>query len=182
MKIALSQRVFYHKGRAYDAIEHAWYSYLDNHTLYFVPNTLEQNFQQLAQELDAFIITGGDDSAIRRTTELKLASAMMAEQKPVVGICHGCFLLTDVLGGTVVEVDDHVDTEHDVVYFGKQYRVNSYHSLAIDKLHDSAKILATDLEGHTEAWIDGNLAGIVWHPERMLKPWIPSEIQNLLKV
>ena len=182
MKIALSQRVFYHKGRAYDAIEHAWYSYLDNHTLYFIPNTLEQNFQQLAQELDAFIITGGDDSAIRRTTELKLASAMMAEQKPVVGICHGCFLLTDVLGGKVIEIDDHVDTEHAVVYFGEQHRVNSYHSLAIDKLHDSAKILASDLEGHTEAWIDGNLAGIVWHPERMLKPWIPSEIQNLLKV
>ena len=182
MKIALSQRVFYHKGRAYDAIEHAWYSYLKNHTLTYIPNTLEQNFQQLAQELDAFIITGGDDSAIRRTTELKLARAMIIEQKPVVGICHGCFLLVDILGGKIVQVENHMDTEHDVVYFGQRYQVNSYHSLAIDKLHNSAKILATNYEGHTEAWIDGNLAGIVWHPERMLEPWIPSEIQNLLKV
>ena len=71
---------------------------------------------------------------------------------------------------------------HSVDYFGQQYQVNSYHSLGIDKPHASAKILATDSEGHCEAWMDGNLAGIVWHPERMFNPWIPSEIQNLLKV
>ena len=182
MKIALSQRIFYHKGRAYDSVEHGWYSYLDGHTLYFVPNFQDQDFNSLAEELDAFIITGGDDSALRRTVEIRLATAMIKQQKPVVGICHGCFLLVDILGGTVVEVDDHMDTEHDVVYFGQQYSVNSYHHLAIDKLHNSAKILAIDLEGRPEAWIDGNLAGIVWHPERMIEPWIPSELQNLLKV
>lgn len=182
MNIALSQRVFYHKGRAYDSIEHGWYSYLKGHTLTYIPNTLEQNFQQLAENLDAFIITGGDDSAIRRTTELKLASSMMSQQKPVVGICHGCFLLVDVLGGKVVEIENHTDTDHDVEYFGQHYSVNSHHSLAIAQLHDSAKVLATDSDRHPEAWIDGNLAGIVWHPERMAKPWIPSEIQNLLKV
>ena len=182
MKIALSQRVFYHKGRAYDAIEHGWYSYLKNHTLVPLPNRLDQEFYKLAQEVDAFVITGGDDSAIRRTTELKLAITMLAEHKPVVGICHGCFLLTYILGGTVIEIDDHMDTEHNVMYFGQQYCVNSHHGLAIDKVHNHAKILATDTAGHTEAWIDGNLAGIVWHPERMTQPWIPSEIQNLLKV
>ena len=107
---------------------------------------------------------------------------MLAEQKPVVGVCHGCFLLTDILGGKVVEINNHVDVDHEIVYFGQSQTVNSYHTLAIDKVHTNAKILASDLEGHTEAWIDGNLAGIVWHPERMLKPWIPSEIQNLLKV
>jgi len=182
LKIGLSQRVFYHRGRAYDAIEHGWYSYLANHTLVPIPNRLDQEFQQLAQELDAFIITGGDDSAIRRTTELKLATIMLAEHKPVVGICHGCFLLVDILGGSVIDIDGHMDEDHQIMYFGQEQCVNSYHTLAIDKLHQSAKILATDNRGHIEAWIDGNLAGIVWHPERMLKPWIPSEIQNLLKV
>ena len=182
MKIALSQRVFYHKGRAYDSIEHGWYSYLKNHTLVPIPNRLDQEFHKIAQEVDAFIITGGDDSAIRRTTELKLAITMLAEHKPVVGVCHGCFLLTDILGGEVEVVSGHMDVDHTVTYFGQEYLVNSHHSLAIKKLHTGARILATDSAGRCEAWIDGNLAGIVWHPERMKESWIPSEIQNLLKV
>ena len=78
MKIGLTQRVLYHKGRAYDSIEHSWYSYLKNHTLTFIPNRLDQDFEQLAESIDALIITGGDDSVLRRTTELKVASAMMA--------------------------------------------------------------------------------------------------------
>lgn len=182
MKIALSQRIFYHKGRAYDSIENVWYSYLDGHTLYTIPNHLDQDFSSLAENLDAFIITGGDDAAIRRTTELKLATEMMKQQKPVVGICHGCFLLQDILGGTIKQVDGHMDVDHTVHYCLQDYPVNSYHSLAVDKPHTSATILATDQEGHCEAWIDRNLAGVVWHPERMSNPWLPSEINLLLKI
>ena len=147
-----------------------------------IPNRLDQEFHHLAQELDAFIITGGDDSALRRTTELKLAITMLAEHKPVVGVCHGCFLLTDILGGTVIDIDGHLDVEHKIEYFGQQYLVNSFHTLAIDKVHKSATILATDQDGRCEAWIDGNLAGIVWHPERMAVPFLPSEINLLLKI
>ena len=172
MKIALSQRIFYHKGRAYDAIEHGWYSYLDGHTLTFIPNFTDQDFEALAENVDALIITGGDDSALRRTVEIKVATEMMKHQKPIVGICHGCFLLQDILGGNIVDVSGHVDTDHSVDYFGQQYQVNSYHSLGIDKPHASAKILATDSEGHCEAWMDGNLAGIVRSEEHT------SELQS----
>lgn len=182
MNIGLSQRILYHRGRAYDSIEHGWYSYLKNHTLAFVPNLVDQDFNNLAQELDAFIITGGDDSAVRRTVELKLATAMMKQLKPVVGICHGCFLLTDVMGGIVEEVTDHVDTEHTVQYFNQEFKVNSFHSLGIVVPHKTAQVLAVDNLGRCEAWIDGNIAGVVWHPERMSMPWLPSEIQHLLKV
>ena len=85
MKIGLTQRVLYHKGRAYDSIEHGWYSYLKEHTLVFIQNRQDQDFQQLATDIDALIITGGDDSAIRRLTELKLATEVMKQQKPVIG-------------------------------------------------------------------------------------------------
>ena len=43
-----------------------------------------------------------------------------------------------------------------------------------------ANILAYDDQGNCESWIDGTLAGIVWHPERMKEPWIPAEIEHLL--
>lgn len=182
MKIGLSQRILYHKGRAYDSIEHGWYSYLKEHTLFFIPNKLDQDFNLIANTLDAFIITGGDDSALRRTVETKLASAVMQRNKPVVGICHGAFLLTNLLGGQIEDVQDHIDTEHSVLYFDNKQIVNSYHNLSIKKLHDTGTILCTDELGHIEAWIDGKLAGVVWHPERMEKPWIPIEIQILLGI
>ena len=182
MRIGLTQRVLYHKGRAYDALEHAWYRFLDGHKLIFIPNTLEQDFAELTDQLDCVIITGGDDSASRRATELKIASSMMMAFKPILGVCHGAFLLTDVLGGDVGAVEGHSNTNHFIDYFGKTISVNSYHNQGIHQLHSTGQILATDSEGQCEAWIDGQMAGIVWHPERMDDPFIPAEIQQVMKL
>lgn len=182
LKIGLSQRVLYHRGQAYDAVEHGWYSYLKGHTLVPVANRLDQDFEQLADQLDAFVITGGDDSAIRRTTELRLATQILKQYKPMLGVCHGCFLLTDVLGGTVNEIEGHAGVDHFVCYSGSNRIVNSHHNLAISRLHSTGICLVTDRDNNCEAWIDGMTAGVVWHPERMTEPWLPVEISNLLKI
>jgi len=182
LKIGLTQRVLLHQGRAYDSIEHAWYKFLDGHKLVFIPNTLEQDFDQLTQQLDCVIVTGGDDSVARRTTELKLASLMLQAHKPILGVCHGAFLITDVLGGTVNSVSGHSDTNHTIDYHGKKIEVNSYHNQGILRLHSTGRVLATDEQGHCEAWVDRMVAGIVWHPERMAEPFIPAEIQQIMKL
>jgi putative glutamine amidotransferase len=181
MNIGLTQRVLYHKNRAYDSIEHEWYSYLKEHTLTFIPNRLDQDFEEIANNLDALIITGGDDSALRRTVELKLASHMLIEIKPIIGICHGAFLLTDVMDGVVIPTFGHMDTEHDIEYFGDNIKVNSFHQLAIKQAPKNATILCRDGSGNIEAWIEKKIAAVVWHPERMETPWLPDEIQGLLK-
>ena len=180
MKIGLSQRIMWHRGQNYDATEHGWYRYLNGHTLFYLPNTMNIDFAQVADSLDSFIITGGNDHPLRRAVETKLATAMMQRGKPVVGVCHGAFMLTDMLGGTVAEVDAHRDTQHPVFYFGEVKLVNSYHDLGITQLHASGTVLCTDELGQVEAFIDGTLAGVVWHPERMEHPWIPDEIHQLL--
>lgn len=180
MKIGLSQRVLLHKNRAYDALEQGWYTYLKSHTLFPIANRPDQDFHNLANDLDCFIITGGDDSTVRRLTEIRLATQMIARRKPVIGICHGAFLLTSLLGGIVEEIEGHINCEHEINYFGDLVAVNSYHSLAIKTPQKSATILAYDNHGNCEAWIDGSVAGIVWHPERMEVPWIPEEIDKLL--
>jgi len=182
LNIGLTQRILHHKGIAYDCVEHGWYSYLSHHTLSFIQNRLDQDFEHLTNQIDCLIITGGDDSTLRRTVELKLAKEMMKAHKPVLGVCHGCFLLADVLGATVIDVYDHSDTDHEVNYFGDRIIVNSFHSLAISEPHRSATVLAKDDAGYCESWIDGTLAGVVWHPERMATPWLPSEITQLLKL
>jgi hypothetical protein len=73
LKIGLTQRILYHNGQAYDSTQHGWYSYLQGHTLVPIANRVDQDFEQLAVDVDALIITGGDDSLLRRTVELKLA-------------------------------------------------------------------------------------------------------------
>ena len=183
MRIGLSQRVLLHKNRAYDSLDQGWYRYLKDHTLFAIPNTPNLlDFGTLADDLDAFIITGGDDSTVRRATETRLATHMLARHKPIIGICHGAFLLTKLLGGTLIEVDKHSGTEHVVNYFGDLRTVNSYHTWGIVKPPESATTLVTDLHGNCESWIDRKapLAGVVWHPERMQDPWIPDEVGNLL--
>ena len=182
MIIGLTQRTLLHKGAVYDATDQRWYTFLTEHQLVLIPNTMDQDFARLTEELDCVIITGGDDSAVRRATELKLAATMMMSYKPILGICHGAFLLTDVLGGQVFPIDGHLDCTHEIDYQGRKIQVNSYHNQGIVRTHSTAKTLAQDSQGNTEAWIDGGMAGIVWHPERMSEPFIPAEIQQIMKL
>jgi GMP synthase-like glutamine amidotransferase len=182
MKIGLTQRVLFHKNRAHDSIEHGWYNYLRGHTLVFIPNDPSLDFTSTADDLDLLIITGGDDSAVRRATELKVASQVLLRKKPILGICHGAFLLTDVLGGSVAPCEGHMDTEHQIFYDDQVRVVNSYHTHTITLPHRSATTLVRDDNGNCEAWIDGNVAGIVWHPERMTDPWIPPEISHKIAI
>lgn len=182
MRIALSQRITYIKGRAYDATEHGWYKLLAGHNLFFVPNTLNQELDLVADNSDSFIITGGDDSDLRRTVELKLATKMLQRNKPVVGICHGAFLLAEMIGGEIIEVQNHQDVDHPIFYHNEVLEVNSYHNLGIKAMPNNVSVICKDYLGNVEAFVDGNLAGIVWHPERMDNPWIPPEIALMLRL
>jgi gamma-glutamyl-gamma-aminobutyrate hydrolase PuuD len=73
-----------------------------------------------------------------------------------------------------------MDTYHNIFYHGQQHLVNSYHTLCLEQAPPGATVLAHDPDGYAEAWILGRTAGIQWHPERMVLPWIPTEIQHLL--
>ena len=176
MRIGLTQRVLLHKGRAYDSLEHSWYEFLQGHTLVSIPNRLPISIP----DIDVLIVTGGDDHPVRNQVEHELVDIMLARNVPVIGICHGCQLLATKLGGTVTPVDDHMDSYHEVSYQGELHLVNSYHKLRIETVPKSATILAHDPDGYAEAWLLGRTAGIMWHPERMIQPWIPEEIQQLL--
>lgn len=176
MRIGLTQRVLFHRGRAYDSLEHSWYEFLQEHTLVSIPNRLCSPFP----DIDLLIITGGDDHPIRNQIEHELVNSMLARDLPIIGVCHGCQLLTKRLGGSVVPVADHQDSYHEVFYQDEPHLVNSYHQLRIERSPPGATVLAQDPDAYAEAWIQGCVAGIMWHPERMIKPWIPPEIQQLL--
>jgi len=176
MRIGLTQRVLWHKGRAYDSLEHSWYEYLQGHTLIPIPNRLCSPFP----DVDLLFITGGDDHPVRNHVEHELTNWMLSQNLPIIGVCHGCQFLTKKLGGVVVPVEGHMDSYHEVEYHGQQHLVNSYHSLRIEQAPPGATVLARDPDGDAEAWIMGRTAGIMWHPERQQQPWLPREVEHLL--
>lgn len=176
MRIGLTQRVLFHRDRAYDSLEHSWYEFLQGHTLISIPNRLCVPFP----DIDLLIITGGDDHPVRNQVELELINSMLSRDLPVIGVCHGCQLLTQRLGGSVVPVADHMDCYHEVFYQDQPHLVNSYHKLRIERAPPGATVLAHDPDGHAEAWIQGRTAGVMWHPERMAQPWWTDEVKRLL--
>ena len=175
MRIGLTQRVLFHKERAYDSIEHGWYSCLKDHELVCIPNRIDVDI-----DVDLLIVTGGNNHPIRDQIELRLVQQMMLEGKPIIGICHGAFMLTKLLNGKVSTTSHHMDCEHTVVVDSKIQVVNSFHTLQITEPPAHAKVLATDSDGFCEAWIHKNIGAIVWHPERMDGSYWPKSIKELL--
>ena len=182
MKIGLTQRVQLlseQSGITGDFTDHSWYvsPLTKDHELIPVPNRLDLDYDELAEELDLLIITGGRNEDIRVITETELSTSMVSMGKPVLGICHGAFLLTSILGGDVApEKNNHFFTEHQVWYRGMSKWVNSFHQPYINEKPSGASVLVTDPEGDCEAWIKDNICAMVWHPERMLDPFVPEEI------
>ena len=179
MIIGLSQRVLVYREREYDSLSRDFYKYFEGHTLLPIPNGYNIDYDELASKLDMLVLTGGDASEDRVVTELNIASKMTKLGKPVLGICHGAFLLTEVLEGTIESDGAEWNTTHPVFYNGEARLVNSYHTDIISNAPPNATTLCTDEHNNVEAWIKGNTAAIVWHPERMAVPWIPKEISLL---
>jgi len=181
MKIGLTQRVltFPNTGIVHDALEHNWYKFLKGHELIPIPNREDLDYETIAEDIDLLIITGGRNEDIRIITEVNLATEMVTNGKPVLGICHGAFLLTSILGGEVEGErikERHFISDHNVFYQGRPYMVNSFHDIWIRTPPIGSVVLATDPEGDVESWIKDNICAIVWHPERMEETFIPPEI------
>lgn len=180
MKVGLTQRVLTHNGQVHDSLDRNWYRLLKGHELIPIQNREDLDYESLAESLDLLIVTGGDNEETRILTEVSLITEMSRLEKPILGICHGAFLLTEMLGGNTNEIEGHYDTKH-LVYGDAptHMRVNSFHNICIDKLPQNVIQLYIDGEGNTESWIKGNVCAIVWHPERMSRPFIPYEIREV---
>ena len=180
MRIGLTQRVLTHNGQVHDSLDHNWYRLLKGHELIPIPNREDLDYESLAKSLDLLIITGGSNEEIRVTTEVSLATEVSRLGKPILGVCHGAFLLTEILGGSTKECEGHLNTEH-LIYGDTptHVRVNSFHNICIDKHPPNSVYLYLDDNGNIESWIKDNICAIVWHPERMSMPFIPDEIREV---
>jgi putative glutamine amidotransferase len=181
MKILISQRdvrippSFF----LFDALERSWYTFLKNHQLIPVPNLGRID---TTIDFDCLILTGGPDSIERHITEDLLFDHAKLLGKPIIGFCHGAFAINDLTGGTNGEIDNHVQTTHQICMDEETYTVNSYHGQSIQTIGDDMSVIALSEDNSIEAIKHKTLPiyGIVWHPERMETPVLPKEVEELI--
>jgi len=186
MKIAVSQREiilenYTGESFVFDGIERSWYSFLNKHILIPVPNTITVDTDSF--DFDCLLITGGPDSVARHFTENNLYKLFVEKNKPVVGVCHGAFVINDIEGGVNGRKDNHMSTQHQIYMEGTNYEVNSYHSQCIESITEDFEAVATDTDGTIEGFMHKQkpIYGIVWHPERQDNPVLPLVVRKLLQ-
>jgi len=180
VKIFVSQQEYVKQPRnfVFDALERAYYDFLAGHQILPVAN----NNKVPENDYDCLVLTGGPDSVARNQTENMLYDHAMNKGKPIIGICHGAFVINELAGGVNGSIEGHVDKDHSVTMREKIYTVNSYHTQMIERLPEDFVSLAIDKDGNPEAFRHKSLPvfGIVWHPERMSEPVLPDDVRDLL--
>jgi len=182
MKIGLTKRVALQNGFQYDTIDQRWYDILSGQTLFFIPNTLQQDLNLIANELDSVILTGENSSIVNKEIELQLIQKMSDRGKPVLGIANSAFTVAESIGGTIEPISNQNGLSHPIFYNREVIEVSSYHDYCIKTLPENVDSLCLDYLGNVEAFISNNRCGVVWNPEKMEKPWIPPELAYLLRI
>jgi len=176
MKIGITQRQISINDIPYDCLEQGWFRLFQEHEIIAIPNLVN-----LDLDLDMIVFSGGDTTEDRHLTELNCYYYALETGIPVLGVCHGAFLLNLLYSGTNGTTQDHHNTTHSIEMNKKEYTVNSYHRMCISELGDALVPLAwanTNVEAFRHLtrphW------GLVWHPERMTTPVLPKDLERLI--
>jgi putative glutamine amidotransferase len=178
MKIAVTQREITIRTTVYDCLERGWYNLLDRHEILAVPNDYEFDISSA----DCLILSGGETTESREFTETYCFAQAVEKNIPVIGVCHGAFVLNRWFNGANVAVAGHDQLDHEIFLEDQWQTVNSYHRIKIGILADKFNVLAVDRDDNVEAFKHKDLPiwGLVWHPERMHAPVLPKELKELL--
>ncbi len=189
-KIGVTQRV--DKAQGYteyrDGLDQRWAPLLEALGLLpiLIPNGLKDPlaFVENAQ-IEGVLLSGGNTlskygqgdvvSVERDQTERRLLDYAIKHELPVLGVCRGLQSIVDYWGATLVPIEGHAGTYHDISVRTasgqlETCRVNSFHDFAInpDGFPEELEILAWDANNHIEMCRHNKLpvTAIMWHPER----------------
>jgi len=183
MKVLISSTILpgINPDFTFDAIEHGFYQMFRDHDITALLNR-KNSYKKLAKEHDLLVLSGGNDTPQRIITEIDALKHFRLLNKPILGICHGAFLLTQLMDGKLIDIEGHRRTRHKITYKYTSRTINSYHGSTIVKEPEDSEVLVRDEDGHIESWIKGNVMAVVWHPEREEDFWVPDEIKKYIGV
>ena len=193
--IAISMRateIHYPSGASErrDALAQNWHSFikqtLPGQFIFPVPNTCNDAVNMLRLlPVRGLILSGGEDWGVhqeRDETERLLFEYARKEGWPILGVCRGAQVINHLLGGSVRPDlnNGHAGQRHESrilpnpFFNNDRLEVNSFHENIImpEDLGAGLQIFGLAPDSSVEAFFssDGNMAGIVWHPERERMP------------
>lgn len=179
-----------------------------------VPAGIEDDVTELVQQLDGLLLSGGGDidptlfgeephpelgevSPLRDSVEMLLIREMLAENKPILGICRGVQILNIAMGGNMYQdiyaQQDKVLLQHSQIatrshrsHFvqvenntilhsiaqAERIKVNSFHHQAVKDVPEPLIISGIASDGVIEA-IESKghhfVVGVQWHPEELVE-------------
>ena len=145
--------------------------------------------------LNVLILSGGDslgETPKRDQTEFALLEYALANSIPIISVCRGMQLVHTYFGGKIIKGNEcfssiHRAKMHEIITEEEEFFwVNSYHNdcLLEEGFSDELNVIARCTKDHTiEAFINKNLIGLMWHPERAMKAseWSDNLIKKFLQ-
>lgn len=158
--------------------------------LHFVFSNAEiiilNNATNLKDPYDLLVLSGGNDlfkikkeksNYLRNEIDKKYVQNAIKRNIPIIGVCYGAQFLSNMFGGELVKVKNHVRTIHDIYFKSTEYskkkklKVNSFHNFAIINKKDKIIEIAKAKDNTIEFFKIRNkkIFGIMWHPERNIR-------------
>ena len=154
-------------------------------------------------DFDGVILSGGNDlysikkkkeNLIRDKFESKLLKFAMNRSIPILAICRGFQFVNDFFGGSLKNVQNHIKTNHDIIFqkkflsFRKKkiLNINSYHNYKIKNLANNFQNIAETNDSSIEIAYakQERILGLMFHPERknFSQPSINKLVFNYFKI
>ena len=159
-----------------------------SNTLVSHPKGLENLCKKLKP--NGVVFSGGGklgDCINRDKTELFLFNYAKENNLPLLGICRGMQIMSQINGGEIEFIQSHVNTRHKLIPSDKKVAipkvVNSYHEYGLRSCPTGFDVIATAEDGSIEA-IKHNILpwlGLMWHPEREV-PFSKSDLEKIKKL
>ncbi len=159
-----------------DNLDTRWYSFF--RSLHILPILLPNDVllcQNILEKttLDGFLMTGGPDHPLRCEVENFLIGYAINHALPLIGVCHGMQMIQRYFKMPLEAEQGHVCPIQTIMWKNQSRTVNSYHTLGTTQIHSDFKRLGYfPQDGVIKALQHKSykILGIMWHPERFLKP------------